>query len=446
MTGRGGNKRALHPPDGRDLRCACLLFSAIWERTDKPGRRFSQEYERLRLRWSRLIETIVSRNDGVTPFGALKDTDQILDLLELPSNRNLHYPKPRDLTAEEFSCWEWRRAIASDALNDLYVNLGSPLQHPTDSDADRELWEIWEDACSFLLTWSDAPSYNANPNIKVKRWRRSDTIVRYRQEVADFCGRWRIDAWWAVPAVIQHHFFRAEDASIWDATIPPLRMYALEPSAPLRLPITVRLPGRSKNQFEEDKSTALDLFETTVLGTSGGSIRVVRTSLSRDKRANLEMSIDSSSVLFEWDGRRNLLQGFENWSDLTARIPPGAFLVERCQQMLGRNLKSREKRDVRTQVAQQIQQHWLRLGKEGWAPLGDGNLNFIAGKLSRLLLSQNVTWSGLTPTKPKANGKNRYDDSRSVRRACKNFAQLANLTLKPKRPGRPPGTRNIIPN
>ena len=40
MSGRGENQRPLTSPDGRDLRYASLLFSAIWSRRDKPGGRF----------------------------------------------------------------------------------------------------------------------------------------------------------------------------------------------------------------------------------------------------------------------------------------------------------------------------------------------------------------------------------------------------------------------
>ena len=304
MAGRGGDQRQLTPPDGRDLHYASLLFDALWRRTSMLGRRFAKDHEILYRRWLRLARVVIRDNGGITPFGPLGDTDSVLDLLELPDNRNSLYPRHRELTHEELACLERQRAIASEALDEIYVNLGQPLDQRDKSGCTSDPWNIYNDACTFLLKWGDGPAYAANPNIKRKRWRRREIIVSYRQEVAAFCKRWRLNAWWAVPAVIQNHFLCADDDFNWVPTTPPLSIYMLEPSAPVALPLAVRLPGRTDAQFEHDKTAALDLAETTVIQAAGGPIRVIRKRFSREERADWERSNDSSFLLLAWDGRR----------------------------------------------------------------------------------------------------------------------------------------------
>lgn len=442
MSGRGGNQRPLTSPDGRDLQYARLLFDALWSKTSKSGRRFAKDQDLLYRRWLRLARVIIRNNGGATPFGSIGDTDRVLDLLELPDDRNSGYPSLRDLNEEELASLKWQRAIATEALDEIYIDLGQPLDQRDALASERESWKIYDDASSFLFRWGNQPAYDANPNIKRKRWRRREIIVSYRREVAAFCKRWRLKAWWAVPAIIQHHFLRAENGSAWDRTIPPLSMYVLEPSTPVALPVTVKLPDRSEKQFERDKTTVLNLSETTVIQTVGGPIRVIRHQFSREERAEWERSNDSSCVLLEWDGRRHILQNNDIWPDSPTLVTPGEFLVERCEYRLGRNLKTREKRDVLRQCWEQIREHRIRLGAEGWAALSDGNLDLIATSVARLLLSPSVTWDALTPVDERGSGKNRYRDAPSIQRACNTFSALANLELPAKRTGRGKGSHN----
>lgn len=440
MASRGGNQRALLPPQGKDLYYGRLLFEAIWARSDRPGQRFAEEYERLYHRWRRLVKGII-RYWGRSPLGVIEDTERDLENLEL-HHRNNWYPTPKPLTAAEQACLEWRATIAGEALNEIYLGLGRPLNHPRDWDGTQEPWKTWEDVSVFLANWADEPAVKANPHVKQKRWRRRTIIVKYRQEVAEFCNRWRLKAWWASPGIIQHHFLLSGDESDWDPTLPPLSMYAF-PDTPVSLPLMVRLPGRTEDQFKLDRTKALSLVETATIQGAGGPIRVVRTHFSHEALADWEKTIDSSCVTLFWDGQRYLRKGILPGKDEPVQATPGDYLVDQCQQRLGRPLKVREAQVVRGQAWAQQKQYWDKLGKEGWTAFNDGNLKFIAKRVARLLLTPNVTWERLTPVVQDGKGKNRYGDPRSIRRACENFASLANLDLPPKRLGRPPGSRKI---
>jgi len=450
MVGRGGDQRALTPPDGRDLQYARLLFDALWSRTSKPGRRFAKDHEILYQRWLRLARVIIRNNGGATPFGSLGDTDRVLDLLELPDDRNSCYPSPRDLNDEELASLKWQRAIASEALDDIYVNLGQPLDQREKFGYTSESWNIYNDASTFLLRWGDETAYEANPNIKRKRWRRREIIVNYRREVATFCKRWRLNAWWAVPAIIQNHFLRADDDFNWDRTIPPLSMYLLEPNAPVTLPLTVKLPGRTDEEFEIDRARALDLVETTVIQTARGPIRGIRAHLSREERTGWERSNDSSCVLFEWDGHRYLKQtvgkstGSSDFTTPPRPTTPSDYLIDQCQQRIGRSITYREARSVRSQVSEQTRDYRIKLVSEGWSSLGGGDHNLIAETIARLLLSPNLIWEQLAPVNHLYQGKSSYGDFQSIWRSCRNFARLANLTLPSERAGRIMGKENIV--
>ncbi len=315
-----------------------------------------------------------------SPFAGIEDIDRDLDNLEC-DHRSDEYPEPRPLTPEEKACWV-----------------------------------------------------------------RPATIAKYRQDVAAFCDRWRLKAWWAVPAIIDHHFLLTEHESTWNPTAPPLSMYVYDPGPPVSLMLTVKLPGRTEEQFERDKARALSLLE--VIENLQADSWVTRSHFSREERADWERSIDSSCVLLEWDGYpylpRKVVLRTGGEGNKQPRVTPGDHLVGRCQERLGRPLTDLEKRAVRSQVAVQRKEYRRRLGVEGWASLGHGDLEFIVASVARILLTPSVTWDDLIPIDQSCGAMDRYQDPRTIRRTCQNFARLANLTLPAKRAGRVSGSRNLF--
>ena len=444
MAGRGGDHRPLSPPYGRDLFYASLLFEHMWNRRSKVGLRFAREHQCLYKRWRRLAKGIIAYRGGIAPMALVEDTEHDIEIMETYF-KNRYYPKPRPLTADEQSCLEWRTAIASEASLEIFVNLGRPSDRPQYWDGNQEPWKTWEEVSKFLVEWIEEPSRNANPNVKRKTRLRRDTIVTYRLEVSAFCERWRLKAWWAVPAIIQHHFFRADNESV---VVPPLSIYAVDPGTPVALPVTVKLPGRAEEQFKQDRARELDLAETTILQAAGGPIRVIRKHFSRCERTEWERFNDSSCVLLEWNGHRFLPRGVElptmGKTNPRRRFTPADYLVDQCQQRLGRPLKYREERGVKSQVSKQIKEYRTKLRGEGWTALSDGNVEVVADSVARLLLNPQLTWLRLTPTRDTGKRKNQYRDFQSIQRAVKNFAALTKLDLPQKRRGRVRGSRNTF--
>ena len=444
MVGRGGDHRPLSPLYGKDLFYASLLFEHMWNRRSKVGLRFAREHQCLYKRWRRLAKGIIAYRGGIAPMALVEDTEHDIEIMETYF-KNRYYPKPRPLTADEQSCLGWRTAIASEASLEIFVNLGRPSDRPQYWDGNQEPWKTWEEVSTFLVEWIEEPSRNANPNVKRKTRLRRDTIVTYRREVSAFCERWRLKAWWAAPAIIQHHFFRADNETVVDQTVPPLGFFAVDPGTPVSHPLTVKLPGRTEEQFELDKTRELNFAETTVVQGDGRPIRVVRSHYSREERAVWEKRNDSSCVLLDWDGNRFLPQGVDlptmGQSGPPRRFSPADYLVDQCQQRLGRRLKYREEIAIKSQVSKKIREYRSRLRDEGWAGSSDGNIKLVADSVAGLLLTPRLTWLRLTPTGA-GEGKNQYGNSQSIARACNDFADVANLRLPTKRPGRVQGSHN----
>ena len=234
LSGIGGDQRPLIPPEGRDLYYACLLFEALWRDTSPAGRRFAIESNELYMYWRRLVKGIIAYNGGTSPLGAIKDTPRDLELLAY-NHRSRDYPKPRALTDEENAHLEWRTVIANDARLEIYLNLGCPSDQPFDWDGTQEPWKTWSESSSFLSKWGNEPAHNANRHVKQKRWRCRTIIFKYLQAVRDFCEYWGLKAWWAMPAIIQFHFARAQNEFNWNLKISPLDMYVIDPSVPVSL-------------------------------------------------------------------------------------------------------------------------------------------------------------------------------------------------------------------
>ena len=445
LSGIGGGQRALIPPEGRDLCYASLVFEALWQDTSPAGRQFAIESEELYLSWRRLVKGIISSNGGTSPLGAIQDTQRDLELLAY-NHRNQSYPKPRALTDEENACLEWRTAIANDARLDIYLNLGCPPDQPFDWDGSQEPWKTWSASSSFLSKWGNEPAYNANRHVKQKNRRCRMIIFKYLQALRDFCDSWRLKAWWAVPAIVQHAFNRAQNESNWDLGIPPLGMYVIDPGAPVSFPIMVRLQGRTEEKFERDKTKALNRVENTSLEGSGGPIQVIRTHFSREYWTEWESAVDAACVILDWDGHPYVPM---NGGRMAAKegtprgVTPGDYLVDRCQGRLGRYLTHREQRDIRGQAFPQVRNYRTDLKSADWSSLGDGDHIFVANCIAQILLDPGVTWDELEPTNTIGGTKNRYEESRAISRACENLATLANLTLPQKRSGRLTGSRDI---
>ena len=251
-------------------------------------------------------------------------------------------------------------------------------------------------------------------------------IAIYRAAVSEFAEQWRLKAWWASPALTRHHFLRAEEEETWDQSTPPLKRISYDLEPPENTLLIVALPGRLREQFEKDQVTARVRTEHNPYRTG---------SPSRDWWANWEAETDASCVVLDWDGlpylAQNLAQimGSGTIFDEAYKVTPVDYLLERCERRLGRPLKPREVRRVKSQIHEQRQEFQRHLAEAGWTAVGDGDIELVSRVLARRLLTPSATWTELMELYPIGDRKNSYQEPRALRRAVAYFARAAKLTL-----------------
>ena len=106
---RGGDRRPIDCPHGRDLFYASMILNAMCEDASAAGRRFNREREAIFVRWERLLRVL--SNYPVAGYPAPpRALDRSCDYLSVVSDaRPTYYPKPRALTPEEETIVQRRR-------------------------------------------------------------------------------------------------------------------------------------------------------------------------------------------------------------------------------------------------------------------------------------------------------------------------------------------------
>lgn len=408
---KGGDHRPIIRPEGRDLHYASLLMQALCDDASEAGIPFNQEREALFLRWQRLIRTL--SNYALPGWGepppTLEHFDKYFDLLESP--RDVFYPRPRPLTSEELSQYQFRQQAASEAYDDLYIEL-----HPYKEGTDQASNRIYEEAVSFILGWVNEVCRQANPNVK-RRTSKRLMVKRYRHEVEDFCRRWHLDAWWAAPSIHKSHFMRVE----LDIDAPPLSTYLYmwsEVWPESYQTIVARLPGATDEEFERDcRALSHAMLEDTAQGDRG-VINVTRRP-KRFEMATLEDERGASCVVIDWDGRDR----YKSRYDANVYVTVSKHIIEECEARLDRPLKKREKRELSSQVDDQLTSGRKRYIDAGWEASGHRDVQTQARWVAQRLLDPSRSWAKITGADP--NELEIY----SRMRACHTFAEKASLTL-----------------
>jgi hypothetical protein len=402
---RGGDRRPIRAPQGRDLDYASLLFAAMCEGSSKASKRFNMEREILFLRWERLLRVLGQYT--VPGWGGPPSTlDRIENYLEIAAiSRSVIYPSPRPLTVEEDRQVRYREAVAGEALEEIYWNL-MPSQEGSSNETNQE----WGDVTKFFLEWSAEPARGASAHCK-KRVSRRTAVQRYRKEVADFCQNWRLLAWWAVPALVQSYFFRIETG--YDQI---LESYVRGVSEVAKFTIVGRIPGTTDEDFELDQNRFSHAMFETVVGSSERPI-VVKQRPSRTEMADLEQVNLAACVVIDWDGRS------QYWcmNDPEQSITLSEYIVEQCEDRLGRELTKREERELLKQVDPQIAEGRQFFLDTGWSPRGATDPLQQAQWVAQKLLSPMQSWETISGVDA--------DLLPSVIRACNQFAERAMLTL-----------------
>ena len=231
-------------------------------------------------------------------------------------------------------------------------------------------------------------------------------VSYYLDEVKKFCLKFNLDAWWAAPSIIDSHFKRGTIGSKR-----PLSIYMRGSFRGIsRNVVVVKLPGRTEADFRRDSARLQEVVAKKVIESSYGSFEV-HERLSRSDMALLEESIDASCAVIDW------------WDD--SAISPREIQAE-CEKRIGRTYTKNESRELSKQITAQVDSVRDFQLNNSWTTAPTRNLanrymehaNWVAA----LILNPSSTYDALWPTT--------HDDSfRSHRRACRKFAEAAQLKL-----------------
>ena len=290
---RGGDKRRIIRSEGRDLSYASLIMQAMCEDTSEVGGKFNEERQALFLRWERLVRALVHHKvpGWANPPSSL---DKIKGYIELAAvARLVSYP---------------RSSSSTDQKSDLQCGIVDPQGH----------------------------SY-AKPGRKSRISKRG-MVRRYWEEASDFCSRWRLQTWWAVPGIVSSHFFRVETGydGVLDSYISP----------------------------------SWDVETYPVVGNVTGS----------------------TGVAVDWDGRTKYPSRYDNTNLVTA----SAHVVEQCEAYIGRRMTKREGRAIVKQITPQMQQARARFLDSGFHVVGNADLRQQADWVARRLLDPSLSWASIS--------------------------------------------------
>ena len=402
---RGGDHTPLVMSLGKDLSHASLLLRAMENDRSPAGLRFNGDLEALYRRWERLIRVLASYNGHALhhsgPPPTLDGYAQWMRLVLAPSPRQ--YPRPRPLTIEEQEEFDRRQGIFEESNLDLYRK----LQPYTGNEENDRMWEM--NAKEFWV-WVADVRRNANP---YTRWRTSKRVKveQYFNEVRDFCGNWRLKAWWAGPSILQSHSLRAQTGL--DSL---MGIYMVGTWSPPEYMLVAQLPGTSSDAFERDRQRFSDGYLGQTIKDKLGDIQV-RWEPTRAEMREIEDRYGAACVIIRWDGRSH----YRSASDSTSSVTVSEYIMEECGVRLRRPLTKREKEGVRHQLAPQLYEgrQWFR--SQGWTPTPHIDLETHARWVASRLLDPSRSWSAITEA-----GSDIFP---SVLRSCHRFADRASLTL-----------------
>ena len=317
----GGDRRPLAKVLERDVEYGAFLLGTMWAHASPRGKLFRQEYASMFRRYRRLLKAL----DTYTPLGAASgppgEMHALVRWLELVLRTvPVGYPRPRALTADEYAEIAVRDEIVARIATELEIdNSASGALLTVDSD--------WMIVLNALAAWVHEVVDEAHAGIRQRTSHR--VVVRqYYAEVEALATRWRLDAWWAVPALVH-----SQSISLVTGRLEPMQVVGYCAQWQSHYTLIAQVPGTSAAQFAADRLAMMDYRGTEVLngpdGPRGHAIRRLR----REEFAALETERDAACVIVDWD------------PDVE---PDPASLVEReMGKRLGRPLSATENRALR---------------------------------------------------------------------------------------------------
>ena len=407
---RGGDRRRIIRSKGRYLDFASLLVRAMCEDTSEAGIRFNREREALFRRRERLLRVLTRYpvSGWGEPPSALDRMEEYL--LMVQQGRVVYYPKPRPLTQEEQAHDRCRWDVADASLIDIHGELRAYLEA-----GDERATQIWEDACNYLYRWAGEVSRAANPGRRTRTSKR-EMVKMYRKELVHFFQRWRLNAWWAVPAFVQSHFSRVETGygGVLDSYVGGF----LRKST---FTVSVKLSGASEEDFQGDRQRFVNAM-LEGMAEPGSRPVTVKRRLNRAEMADLERQHSASCMVIDWDARNH----YQSRHSPHRWVTVSEYIVEECEAHLGRKLPKRERRDLVNQVDPQLTAGRKWFLQSGWDVHGNADLALHANWVTQRLLDPDRSWAAISGADA--------DLLPSVMRACRRFAQHAGLKLSNGRP------------
>jgi hypothetical protein len=353
------------------------LLQAMRSDTSETGTRFNSERESLFRRSERLLHVLAYHH--VRGWGGPPSSlDRINDWLKAAeAGFPIHYPKPRHLTSEEHSLLQYRENAATEALQGLYAELRPRLESQ-----DNEARTIWQEACTSWNQWVNKVRLEANPRLKT-RVSKHLAVRQYRREIENFCRRWQLEAWWAVPAMVQSHLFRIETGN--DGLL-ECYLVGVWPVTTFR--IVVKLPGASDEKFGRDgQQFSGAMVETEIESWSSYPNVIVRRRPSRAEMASFEGVQEAGCVVIDWDGSPTYSSRHHG-----SPIRVTEYVVEECEERLGRTLRKSERRSLLGQIDPQITDVRHLFMESGFTVEGRAELEQHALWVAQRLLNPRRAW------------------------------------------------------
>jgi hypothetical protein len=242
-------------------------------------------------------------------------------------------------------------------------------------------------------------------------------VKKYPKEVASFCKKWYLDAWWAVPSIIQSHFLQPKIGRH-----PPLSMFLAGEVGPVdTFTVIARLPGVRDDEYECDSARfgGVMLNQTD---TSASQPIDIRWRPHRGEMRELESQYEAACVVVDWDGRHH----YPSRNDPPRQLTPSEHIIEECQIRMGRQLKKNEERDILRQITPQIDEGRKQFIEAGWYAHGSSDSRTQANWVARRLLDPSLSWATITGVDA--------DLLPGPVRSIQRFAERAILTLPLREP------------
>jgi hypothetical protein len=401
----GGDRRRLVRDRMSQENRAALLLQQMYELDGE----FAAAWDALYERFEHLIRILKDHNaiGKGRPPGGLRELTPWIEHVQSPIP--VSYPRPRRATAAKEAEYE-RRVEVEFTLYRQLCQQWPDAWKPAEDD------QRFNEELDRIAAWTLEPVRGPTRVAKSRRSRRVQ-VRRYFDEIARFVERWRLVAWWAIPAVIYSHFTLAR---LWESargrigSVPPLPFLISDAEIVNYYPLTVPLPDARPEYLPLEREYFAALHRQSRLDDEGHRDVILRRRPSRTEMEWVERRLGASTVNYDWEPARE--------------PPPVDQIVAAVKSRLQRSLSKDEARELRRHVDEQVTEirQFLR-SSGGWSPSVTPDHEAHAEWVARRLLDPTLTWVQIAALHCRDDGEIPHSDM--VGREARRFAREAGLEL-----------------